>query len=511
MMLSFWAVTPLQSAIFGTQAVSVTAQLLATDIAQMGTLEEQLDALDSSILNIAYGITWLKEPFPAFTKSTRALIPFRPLKAEATILPDETWTTSATALSTDLRCWPATVSKTNITDTFAFDNGQGCTASLEPSTQGREANATDAVHTVLYIGYYEDATLDWYLENPNCSTQASHQFLAIWMAQDTKAMTALFCEPSYSKQEVTVTVSAGDKMPDESSMVPLGDLEPLDQDEFNSTAFKYLIGVGVAPKLVRRDYPSDITLEQFSTLSGYNLAFPITNMVGFAIGGMNYSITDLEDATALQDIFSSAHKKLFSAAIPSLLQSADLSQPTRPSTVRYTLYGVVVSRPLALAVEVLLSVLSLLVAVMLCLIRRTTTLLRNDPGSVAATLAVPGNSDELLRDFAPRDRYDDATLRNSVQGSRYKLVQTATLLGEGLRIEYSSSSEHSKATEPDPNAICGKPMQPQALRPQSGFAFVVTLLAGLIVLLYLKKQEAALGGWSLLTAGQRTCTDSDVT
>ncbi|KAJ9158275.1 Protein AIG2 [Coniochaeta hoffmannii] len=418
MMLIFWAVTPLQSAIFGAQAVSVTKQLVTSDTAKLGTLEEQLNALDSSILNIAYGITWLKQPYPAFTTPAKALIPFQPLKPEAAVLPDETWTTSAVALSTDIHCWPAIVNKTELTDTFDFDNGQGCKATFEPSTHGRLGNETGIIHTVLYIGYHENAMLDWYLQNPNCGANASHQFLAIWMAQDTKDMTALFCESVYSKQEIMVTVSAGHSSPDEMSMAPLGDPKPLGEDEFNSTAFEYLVGTGVPPKLVRRDYPKDRNLEQFPTLSEFNLAFPITNMVGFAIGGMNYSIMDLKDAAALQNIFSSAHKKLFSAAIPSLLMPAELSDSARTSTIRYTLYGVVVSRPLALAVEILLFLIALLVAGILYVNHRTKSLLNRDPGCIASTLEVLGESDALLRDFATSDRYDDVALQKSVQGRR---------------------------------------------------------------------------------------------
>ncbi|OIW30379.1 hypothetical protein CONLIGDRAFT_367130 [Coniochaeta ligniaria NRRL 30616] len=495
MMLVFWAVTPLQSAIFGTQSVSIMKQLAASDIAQLGTPEQQLDALDSSILNTAYGITWLRQPFPAFTTATHAFVPFQPMEPKVAILPDETWTAPATSLSTDLKCWPAVVDKTDLSNTFDFDNGQGCKATLAPSSHGRFGNETGIIHTVLYIGYHENAQLDWYLQNPNCSTAASHQFLAIWIAQDTKDMTALFCEPSYWKQSVMVTISADDKTPDESSLIPLGDAEPLGESEFNSTAFEYLIGTGVPPKQMRRDYPRDLkVLEQYPTLSAFNLAWPITNMVGFALGGMNYSVTDLKDDAALHDLFSAAHKKLFSAAIPSLVHSVDVSSSTRQSTVQYTLYGVVVNRPLALTVEILLLVISILATAILRFSYRTDSVLTKDPGRMGATMAVLGDSDTLLKDFAPRDRYGDAALRRSVQGNRYKLVQTATANGDILRIEYTSISENNNASEPDPNTVSGKPMHPQALKPLTGLTFVVTLLAGIIVLLYLKKQETTLGG-----------------
>lgn len=492
MMLVFWAVTPLQSAIFGTQEVPISQQCAAYDIAQLSTPGEQLDALDTSILTTAYGITWLKQPFPAFTTDMHAFIPFRPRKQGVAVMPNETWTAPATALSTDLKCWPAIVDKTDLNNTFNFDNGQGCVATLTPSSHGRFGNETGVIHTVLYIGYHENAQLDWYLENPNCSSTASHQFLAIWVAQDTKDMTALFCEPSYWKQSVLVTISADDKSPYESSVVPLGDAELLSESEFNSTAFEYLIGTGVPPRQIRRDYPRDLkVIEQFPTLSEFNLAWPITNMVGFAVGSMNHSITDLQDPTVLRDLFSAAHRKLFSAAIPSLVYAADLPSSERPSTVQYILYGVVVSRPLALTVEILLLVISTLVAAVLYLSYRTDSALTNDPGCIGATLTVLGNSDSLLRDFAPRDRHDDATLRKSLEGNRYRLVQTAAVDGDHLHIE---CLENHNVSELDRNAVPGMPMRPHALQSLSGLTFVVTLLAGMIVLLYLKKQEATLGG-----------------
>ncbi|KAB5545557.1 hypothetical protein GE09DRAFT_967889 [Coniochaeta sp. 2T2.1] len=495
MMLIFWAVTPLQSAIFGTQAVLVTKQLMVSDIAQLGTLSEQVDAMDSSILNAAYGITWLNEPYPGYTTSAHAIIPFLPLNEEATSRPNETWTAPATALSTDLKCWPAVVEKnTEVNNSYTFDNGQGCRNTFEPSSRGKLGNETGVIHTVLYIGYHENPLLNWYLQNPNCSRNASHQFLAIWIAQDTKDMTALFCEPSYWMQSVMVTVSAGDKRPDDASIVPLVEPNLLDESEFNSTAFEYLIGTGAPSKLIRRDYPRDRTVEQFPSLADLNLAFPLTNMVGFAVGGMNYSVMDLKAPAALQDIFSNAHRKLFSAAIPSLLRSADESQPARTSTVQYLLYGVVVSRPLSLVVEILLFLIAILVAAILYLSRRTRSILINDPGSIGATLTVLGNSDTLLKDFSPRDRYDDRNLRTSVQGNRYKLVQSAILDGQRLHIEYSSLSGQNNTPEPNRDTVSGNPTQPPALKPLSGITFVVTLLAGMVVLLYLKNQEETLGG-----------------
>jgi hypothetical protein len=501
MMLIFWALTPLQSAIFGTQSVVVSKQLTATDTSRLGTLEQQLDMMDSSILNTAYGITWLKQAFPAFTTSAHAFIPFQPDNKDDSRFPDEKWTASATALSTDLKCWPAIIQ--NLTDTerqynfgdYTFDNSQGCQTTLTPASHGITANETGVIHTVLYIPYHENAAIDWFLQGDNCSDAAMHQFLAIWQVQDTKDMTALFCEPSYHKQEVMVTVSAQDKRPDETSLVPLGGLESLGESEFNVTAFEYLIGTGVTPKRMRRDYPRDRVLEQYPTLMEIKIAWPITNMVGFALGGMNYSLPELRDSKALEDIFASAHKKLFSAAIPSLVQPDDLSSTARPVTITYTLYGVVVSRPIALAVEILLLVISALVATLLFFSTRTQSLLTTDPGRGGATFAILGQSSALLGDFAYKDRYDEKTLQKSIGGNHYKLVRTQNLDGDRLHIEYTRPTAY---TDPqlDPSSAECRPTQHSALKSLSGLTFVVIMLAGMAVLLYLKRQEEALGGLS---------------
>lgn len=130
MMTVFWAVTPLQSAIFGLGSATVTETVSVADTARFATMDQQLDVLDTSVLQDAYAITWLGQPLPGYTTSTNALVPFLLAGRSSNPMPEETWKTTATALSTDLECWPATVKNTSISDTFDFDNGQGCTAEL---------------------------------------------------------------------------------------------------------------------------------------------------------------------------------------------------------------------------------------------------------------------------------------------------------------------------------------------------------------------------------------------
>lgn len=57
MMLIFWAITPLQGAIFGQQAVAVSRNPIMTSSSWLVAVEEQAALIDVSILNSAYGTT----------------------------------------------------------------------------------------------------------------------------------------------------------------------------------------------------------------------------------------------------------------------------------------------------------------------------------------------------------------------------------------------------------------------------------------------------------------------
>lgn len=506
MMLIFWALTPLQSAIFGTQSIAITKQLSVADIGGFVTLGQQLDVLDASVLNDAYAMTWLSQPLPEFTTSNRAFVPFQPVHWDTNPLPDESWTATATALSTDLDCWPAIVNKSaEVKTSYSFYNGQSCTAQIDLQTKSTAAKESSLKYTVLYIGYPGDANLDWFLAGDNCTDEASHQFLAVWASTESDQVTALFCEPSYSKQTVSVTITAEDRRPQESSISPLSAFQGISMSEFNATAFEYLLATGLPSKEFRRDYPRDRIIDQYATIADSTLMWPTTNMVGFAVGQINGSLATLQDPTTLQATFTSAHKLIFSAAMPQLLRTLEATDFQRPGTIQYTLHGVVVSRPISLVVECLLGVIALLVGAILFVSCRTQTNLVKDPGGLGATLGIFRESSQLLDDFADKDRHDDGSLEKSMRGDRYRLVRPNSFDNKGLRIEKLVVQRNSSQGQPAPGHVIAAPTKHKALRPISGVSFVVVLLAGIGVLVYLKKQEQVLGG--LCTPSQASQPD----
>lgn len=77
MMLIFWAITPLQGAIFGQQAVTVSTSSVMDPGSGLVAVEEQAALIDVSILNSAYGTTCKLRSFIPCTSHSRSLpIPY---------------------------------------------------------------------------------------------------------------------------------------------------------------------------------------------------------------------------------------------------------------------------------------------------------------------------------------------------------------------------------------------------------------------------------------------------
>lgn len=73
MMLIFWAITPLQGAIFGQQSVTVSRSHAMTASPSLIPLEEQAALIDVSILNSAYGTTCEYTPFTLYISHCHSL------------------------------------------------------------------------------------------------------------------------------------------------------------------------------------------------------------------------------------------------------------------------------------------------------------------------------------------------------------------------------------------------------------------------------------------------------
>lgn len=427
---------------------------------------------------------------------------------------NETWTANTTKFTTDLSCWPAKFTE-NIKAVqggqYLFDNGEGCLQNITISG-GKEGK-----YIMQYIGYKGDAHLDWHLAGSECGPEFSHQFLAIaGRGSGTGAnatignMTAMFCEPSYTKQPVSITVDAVTRRPLNDSLVELAAPSPLNNALFNISAFEFLLHAGFSSLEIPRDYPNNLILDQYAKLYDANISWPTTNMVGFAVGLHDGSLTDFLNTTVIQESYAAAHKLAFSLAI-SQLASRTTNPETHSGVIKYAAFGIVVSRPFSIAVEVLLVVVAFSAVVLLYTIVRSPNNLTSDPDSIASLFGFIQKEDAVLSHLSTKDNLTEASLSASIRADRYHLVPANDATGPTLQL---LSSGNGPSTSQNPNSIPTlvsrtqtQSIRPKELRPAIGVPFVLILAFAIGILAYLKHQEISLhGAHDSLSLGDPGCS-----
>lgn len=364
------------------------------------------------------------------------------------------------------------------------------------------------------MGYYPATYLDWIpMQSDHCGLEFSHQFLAFTaegMGNNSSNgtfgnITALFCEASYTKQEVSVVVDATTGKPLDNTLVELGPATNLTDALFNATAFEFLLYGGFPMVSAPREYPDDLVLQPEATVSGLNISFPISNMVGFLFGMYNGSISDILDPTSIHETYRAAHQLIFSFAV-SQLTSNDVGSESKEGLVQYTLYGIVVSRDISIAVESALSLVAIFAAVLLVLLARSKSNLDGDPDSTASLFTKIQTEQDVLAHFAEKDGLDDASLQNDIAGDLYHLQRASGASPSSLCLLSThsasapsgdgaeSSGKESKTSTSANHAP--KYVRPKELHPAMGILFIAVLAAAIGVLAYLKHQEVALNGVS---------------
>ena len=510
MVVVFWLITPFQSALMGTGSVSKTKPGSLTNRSALLPLEKQYDAINIDILNSAYALAWLEQPFPSFTTANYAILPFHVGDSPAPAGLTTTWTATTTKYWTELNCWAAEVQDDRTTyshQEFYFLNGQGCNASNFFDT----SNTPKADYRMLYIGYGGDA-LSTGLLGPKCKSTPDlrHQFLSIWgkvievpgSKDPDWNITARFCQTSYYKQQVLATVNSVTLEPDVESVSPLAEKEILSEEEFNSTAFEYMLFFGSTPNGISvgnninvfADFPESITPSQTSQLNGTNLELGHSPMVGFALAGQNYTMDEYSSPDILDKAYSRAHQYLFSLTINKLLANEN-QFPNNTASVEFSLTGIVVSRTFSIVVECLLVLAACFTGVLLWCCRTAESNLAANPSSISRLLDLARNSPDILNAFQITDNADEKTLAKTFQRDRFKLSYDQ---GQGCsQVHIIRGSESLPITSERKLSIQKgyyDPVRPLMLQRTTGIVFMVALVSAVVGLSYLKRREEAHNG-----------------
>ncbi|KAH7165948.1 hypothetical protein EDB81DRAFT_268224 [Dactylonectria macrodidyma] len=498
MVMVFWLLTPLQSALMGLDTVTHTKSATISTRSQLRPLLEQEALLSPDVLNTGYAIGWLNQPYAPFTTSEFALLPFYLEDDPAPDTVATNWTAETTKLSTELSCWPAEMEQSGPRGraSFNFLNGQGCNATVSFS-----ANAN---YSMLYIGYSSSAFSDYSLAGPECpkTENSTHQFLALWATPVPVSgsttpdfnITALYCQPLYYKQKVLVTVESSSLEPINDSIQVLSPRELLTAEEFNTTAFEYLLANGMPQDLIVKDFPSNNVVEQTPRLNGTGLTRPVSNMVGFALAGRELPTTDYSNPDTLAEVYFDAHQHLFSVAVNDLLTNST-QVANRTVSVEFSLHGIIVSRVFATTVECLLGVVAVFTALVLWFTRKALSNLPMNPSTLGRHVDIFRDSPELLQAFRPMDKADEKLLLEEFRNDEFRLSYDRYSQNTRATIYKTQADLHRSIERAETLQKSDyDPVKPWVLRRWTGSVFIVVLMSGIAGLSFLKLQEKKLNG-----------------
>lgn len=505
MVLVFWAITPLQSAQLGVDSVRQTLERVVYERSNLIPLPEQEDLLGPGIMNLAYAIAWLEQPFPAFTTANAAYLPFYVNETtKVTATTKTNWTAETLRLTTELDCWPAEVSDTEATSltTLNFLNGQNCNASLS-IPQGKLS--------MYYTGFYDSPHSSFWLSDPKkCpeNDDSKHQFLATWVdakQNDDDAekidynATAMYCQPRYLKQKVRITVDAETLTPDEASIESVSPPQTLQESEFNSTAFEFLLSNGIDQQLKERDYPEGFVVEQHQKIAKHNISIPTSNMVPFAFAYSDRNVREFSDPDVLAEAFNVAHRYLFSFTVSQLLvNSTDFDARVADSTSFMS--GIVVSRSISAVLEALILLIVVFTGLIIWFCRASTTNLDKNPSSIQRLAEICQNDPHILDVFSPTSHSDEKVLCESMAHKKYCLLWNEVEQRPSIHVDGSDRNNRVASMNNRQHGYYD-PVKPLALRRESGIAFVVSILGIIGGLIYLKWAEVEYKGVYLCTGG----------
>ncbi|KAM0561792.1 hypothetical protein ACHAPJ_002963 [Fusarium lateritium] len=502
MVIVFWALTPLQSALFGTGVIRQTEATNLTNRSQLLPVSQHESVLDPRFLNTGYAIAWLGQQLPPFTTSKFALLPFYSAKSAeiAQLHPnasvESTISAETTKMWTELYCWPAEIARIGprAKEAFSMLNGQGCNTTV--------SFGNTVKRKMLYFSYHSSPYSDYWIGGPDCpeTSNSTHQFLAVWSKAipvdwdpfPSFNLSAVYCQPYYYKQKVLATVRAGTHEPINNAIKELAPRETLSEEEFNSTAFEFLLGNGMAQQPIVKDWPFNKVVEQNPRLNYTGFNIPVSNMVGFALAGRNESSDDYVHHSLLQEVYQNAHQYLFSAAVTNLLvNSTDISNNS--ASIEYFKAGVLVSRTFATALEALLAIVAIFTAIVLWFCWKAPSKLSVNPSSIGRYIEFFGNSPELLQAFRPLDYANDKALVEEFQMDKFQLISNGRY-GQTQLFMHPTLRESTTQDNTTVQKGYYDPVRPLALRRWVGAFFVAALIGAMVFLSYLKDQEARLNG-----------------
>ena len=509
-----WGITPLQSGIFTVAHIARTTAMHVHSVSSLAPLSSQMDDLQIEFMYKTYGVLWLDEGMPAFTTRDAGLVPFT-LEDKPSTNAKAKWTSQSTAYSTELRCTLARVSP-QTTGFIRFTDASGCFVNFElPQGPG---------FILQYAGYQYDPVTDVsILEDGNtdiCTRRWQHTFLAISgvLGHNNTAndITGQFCETHYYVQDVMATVwSSNLSVLD---YQPIGSRTLLGPDQFNSTNFEYILNTGKSPSSTEKDITQNAVEFQYQ-IRNDELAPPFNPMVAFALAATNYTVDQFKDPSIMPRAFEAAHKLIFALAVNQLMQPLLRNSKDLSGTVESEVLAIIIVRPFALVVEVLLAIVALATISLYIYNFRRVINLESDPSTIADIMTLRsllGPSLETLQDIS---KCNIQAMEAALAKTQYQLLESSRTNPQlhevrdkhGRRAGNSYSTGQTEACTDLKRSNSTHITNSESLLPLEmswplGLTFMIILFLSCLLLVTVRSQITRSGGKYIIYPHRHTLT-----
>lgn len=378
---------------------------------------------------------WLNETLPPFMTPEYVLAPFGPANVSATSLKSGNWTASTSKYSVDVSCEVPILWNQF---TYPMINSTWGCHFRAPLPQITANNDSTKVFSTIYAGYYnEDGLADYYLSG-YCPKNESNSFLIQWSkllapaafneaANFTAAeqlqhfnFTTLFCRSTYYVQQVEATI----RLPNHEVLGhrPIGDIQPLPTDIFNTSTFEASMNMGHERFRVRTDFPTTDWPSQTAFLANSMLDLrQLSSMAPFAIGASQRPLEEYLDPLKLADSYQSAYRLLFARQLVDVLSQEGDPNAKSLGKWSYRTQAVILVPAFTYIVEALLSVSILFAIVIMYHSTTRVSKLKTDPATLAAVMSLAADDSALLGKFKPMDQANEKELEISVRNRRFRL------------------------------------------------------------------------------------------
>ncbi|GAB7347094.1 hypothetical protein MBLNU459_g3224t1 [Dothideomycetes sp. NU459] len=436
--VTFWAVTPLQSGIFATEnrTLSSTVPMLSsTSYLPIGKQTNLTSVYAQHVANIA----WLNETLPSYMTRDAILSPFAPAE-HSDFEKNETWFGSTRLFSVDVTCEQAVFIDTDFGGVYNGTNG--CSYEAPPLIAPDSNDSTKYLDTI-YVGYQDENGFAEYYLSSACPQNQSHTFFVRMASVSGRTIrnhtleyatalpeqgnsTALYCEPRYYSQLGNATVSAGGQ--EVLAFVPTGDKEPLPQGMFDIDAFEWNMNSAQTQDYdARGDFPTTAWPDQMSHFLDTHLDlnyFP--KMCAFALACYQRPLEDYLDPVILARSYEAAYRLLFAR------QMADILQPNYKGAVQvagtrtFEAQGVVLVPTFTYIVTALLGINIIFASWLLYFAVTRSLNLASNPSTIASMMSQVADDIHIQKLFSALDRSSEDELAQklgSASGTTFLALQ----------------------------------------------------------------------------------------